>query len=439
MFPAKLSEVTAADIYNVLDTEATESIDFELKKGLPSDSGADPWMTGGKFGDRAKDELANEIVAFANTSGGTMIIGISEDPQTKSAKKPIYPIPNCKQAAAILHQALSAKIEPRLPVFECEGVITEQDGNSGVIVMRVLESYLSPHRNTKNNHCYVRRNDRAEPMSMFEIQDLTRRVARIGEVIENAFVKSSERFFGWLPEPHRRMHPYRGFMGVHERVNDKPQYRGGWAVRLTAGPLRPLLLGKLPKQEWLKHLKIEAFSGGGRQGQLSPYDVEVERPWLPRLRAVEKEFRGDWLTGVDRVGSDGQVERFVRVGTTVEGIRPTFLHLGVSQFIWHVASVMRIVDVVRAHADRPTQDFAFEIELMNSDSMCLDGYSGIVPPGLQRLPPGTVMFPRYEIGGQESFNELLTTVDSDLWNAAGNHLDWQLEINWPPARATKQS
>jgi len=177
MFPARISEISAADIAMVLDTEATESIDLEFKKELPSDgTKPDPWMSGGgKIGDAAKDKLTSEIVAFANTSGGILIVGIDEDPHRKSAQKPLFPVPNCKKAAQILHQSLSARIEPRLPVFECEGVVTEKDGTSGVIVMGVLESYLAPHRNTKDNHCYMRRNDRAEPMSMLEIQELTRR------------------------------------------------------------------------------------------------------------------------------------------------------------------------------------------------------------------------------------------------------------------------
>lgn len=437
MFSSRLSDVTAADIARVIDTETTESVDFELKKTLPSDGGADPWMTGGKIGDRAKDELATELVAFANTSGGTLVVGIDEDSLTKAAKGPPFPIPNCKQASAILHQALSARIEPRLPVFECEGVVTEQDGTSGVIVMRVLESYLAPHRNTKNNQCYVRRNDRAEPMSMLEIQELTRRVARSGEIIEKSFVDSAERFFSWIPEAFRRIHPGRGLQGVHDRPNDKQQYKGMWAIRLTAIPLRPLSFGKLAKQPWLKEVTTETFNGSGRQGQLYPYDVEVVRAWVPRLRAVEREIQGDWLNAVDRINSNGQIERLARMTTTLDGGRPSFLHLSVGQFMWHVASVVRMVDVVRAHADRPTQDYALEVEFMNSDTVHLDGYPGIVPVGLQKLSPGRVALPRYEIGERESFNELLTTVDADFWNASGNHPDGEIALNWPAARATK--
>jgi len=224
MFPARLSEVTAWEVNAVIANEAAETIDFELKRTLPAKKGADPWMTGGKLGDDAKDELAAEIVAFANTVGGTLIVGIGEDTTTKRAKPPIFPISRCKEAAARLHQAISDRIEPKLPVFECEGVVTEADGTSGVIIMRTLDSYLAPHRHTQNNHCFVRRNDRAEPMSMLEIQEMTRQKARSAADAETSFKRSSDSFYSWLPPAHQCTHPYVGVEGVY--TEDEQQRYG---------------------------------------------------------------------------------------------------------------------------------------------------------------------------------------------------------------------
>jgi len=200
MFPTRLSEVVASEVQAVIQDEAAETLEFELKRGLPAKKGGvDPWMNGGKLGEDAKDELAAEIIAFANTVGGTLIVGIDEDTATKRAKPPLFPVPHCKEAAARLHQAISDRIEPKLPVFECEGVVTEADGTSGVIIMRALESYLAPHRHTQNNDCYVRRNDRAEPMSMLEIQEMTRQKARSAADVEKTFKDSSGRFYSWIP------------------------------------------------------------------------------------------------------------------------------------------------------------------------------------------------------------------------------------------------
>jgi hypothetical protein len=36
MFPARLTEVTAAEVQAVMDNEVAETIDFELKRDLPS-------------------------------------------------------------------------------------------------------------------------------------------------------------------------------------------------------------------------------------------------------------------------------------------------------------------------------------------------------------------------------------------------------------------
>lgn len=104
-----------------------------------------------------------------------------------------------------------------------------------------------------------------------------------------------------------------------------------------------------------------------------------------------------------------------------------------SQVIWNVASVVRMVDIIRAQASRPTQDFALEIEFGCSDSMRMDAYVGFVPSGLKNLPVGQTILPRYEIGSRDGFNELLTTVDGDFWNMGGNHPDWQLALDWPLA------
>jgi hypothetical protein len=433
MFPTRLSDVTAAQIEDVVRFETPESVDFELKKELSAARGsADPWMSGGKIGDQAKEELAVEMVAFANTSGGTLIVGIEEDSKTKSAKSPIHPIPRCKQAAAILHQALTARIEPRLPVFECEGIVTDKDGTSGVIVMRTLESYLAPHRNTGDNACYVRRKDRAEPMSMTEIQDLVRRVARSNESIDSAFSMSSELFFDWLPPEIRRTHPHSAVQGTHQEQQGRKFYTGYWILRITAVPLRPLSLGKLPNQPWLQKIRPETFQGPGRQGGLRAYDIDVVRQWVPRLRAVERELKGDWTFLVDRIANDGRAERYYRFAHTVEGTRPAFLYLEMREVMWNVASVVRMVDIVRASSGRPIQDFALEIEFGCSDQMSMSAYPGLVPSGLKRMPQVQRTMPRYEIGSPESFNELLTTVDRDLWNLAGNHPDWELALVWPP-------
>lgn len=427
MFPTRLSEVTASEVNAVIENEAAETIDFELKRALPAKKGADPWMTSGKLGDDAKDELAAEIVAFANTVGGTLIVGIDEDTATKRAKPPILPISRCKEAAARLHQAISDRIEPKLPVFECEGVVTEADGTSGVIIMRTLDSYLAPHRHTQNNHCFVRRNDRAEPMSMLEIQEMTRQKARSAADAETSFKRSSDFFYSWLPPAHQRTHPYVGVDGVYTEDGTIKVWVGIWALRLTARPLSPLLLTNIPKQPWLAQCDTRAFNGTGQIRQLGWSDLSTTRVWRPRLRAVEREFEGTNSLGLDRVSSDGLIERFVWQKQREKG-RPRNGYLDMREFHWNVACVVHAAALVRAANSRPIQQFGLEVELTTSDPLLIHGYP-TSPNAL--IHASSTKFPRYEIGDPETFDELMMTVDKDVWNLGGYHPSWELGVTWP--------
>jgi Putative DNA-binding domain len=356
MFPTRLSEVVASEVHAIIQDEAAETLDFELKRSLPAKRGVDPWMTNGKLGDDAKDELAAEMIAFANTLGGTLIVGIDEDTATKRAKPPLLPIPRCKEAAARLHQAISDRIEPKLPVFECEGIITEMDGTSGVIIMRTLESYLAPHRHSQNNHCYVRRNDRAEPMSMLEIQEMTRQKARSAADAEKSFMDSSDRFYSWLPHEHQRTHPYLGVQGVHTEHGTTQVWVGIWALRVTARPLSSFVIANIPKQPWLNQIDTRSFDGTGQIRQLGWRDLRTTRVWAPRLRAAERQFEGSNSLGLDRISSEGLIERFVWQKQPEKG-RPRNGFLEIIELHWNVACIVHTAALIRAANSRPTQDF----------------------------------------------------------------------------------
>ncbi len=427
MFPTRLSEVTPAEIHALISAEVSEGSDIEFKRGLPAKNPPDAWMGGGKIGDEAKDQLAAEIIAFANFDGGTLVLGLGEDSATKKAVAPIQPLPNCKEAANSLFQSISSRIEPRLPMFECVGVVTEQDGTSGVVIMRTLPSYLAPHRHTQDRHCYIRRSDAAVPMSMVEIQEMTKRTARTMEDIDRAFSESAKRFFGWIPAKYQWTNPVNGVRSVRQ-ISEPNQWTGSWAFRVTAKPMGRPITGNA--QVWLRDLDFPTLQGKGPPGALWKNDLNVIRPWQPRLRAFERTFEGDYSNGVDRVGVDGQIERKI-FQTQTEAKEPKYMFLMVNEFLWSVGSVFCFVDAIRCQASRPSQAFALEIELLLSHPLFLAPHSGLTPLGSQILPPYRVLFPRYEIGSREEFDELLTTIETDLWNSAGYQPNWKLAVDWP--------
>ena len=145
-------------------------------------------------------------------------------------------------------------------------------------------------------------------------------------------------------------------------------------------------------------------------------------------------MRGSEFVLLDRRDFDGQLERFVWTTLTEAGSRPAQSPVAISEFMWQVASVLRMTDLARRATSRPGQDFAFEIQLMPSDPLYLYSYPGPSPRGSFIIPNEVITFPRYEIGAPEGFDELLTVVDRDLWNLAGYDPNWSIAIDWNDIR-----
>ena len=88
-----VSQITLADLATLIDLEAPETDILELKSALPLKKDAKGWGDG-KLHDSERDGLLQEIVAFANTRGGRIFVGIAESSDhPKRASKLAPPIP----------------------------------------------------------------------------------------------------------------------------------------------------------------------------------------------------------------------------------------------------------------------------------------------------------------------------------------------------------
>jgi hypothetical protein len=83
-----------ADIQQICADQIPEGTELELKSDLPSKAGrgADPWHAGGGIGDYARNEIAEEIVAFANTFGGIVCLGINESADHPKRAQSVNPL-----------------------------------------------------------------------------------------------------------------------------------------------------------------------------------------------------------------------------------------------------------------------------------------------------------------------------------------------------------
>src|SRR6516164_8338426 len=136
IFRAPINTITDKDIAQLCTDAVSEGLELELKSDLPSRSGQrDGWHAGQAFGDYARNQIAEEIIAFANTAGGVVLIGINETTDHPHRADRPNPLPRVHELARRLRQAVYDIVDPPLPLLEAEGV--DMGAGSGVVVMRV--------------------------------------------------------------------------------------------------------------------------------------------------------------------------------------------------------------------------------------------------------------------------------------------------------------
>ena len=198
-----VSEISPADIDAMVASALPEGERVEFKRSLPTAKGKrDPWEIGKEPGDKAKNEILEEVTAFANAYGGVLFLGIAESSTKPAAATAIAPVPRCMDLAERFNHIFRDCVEPQLPTLEIFAVPIDRE--NGVIIFRVGRSHTAPHRVTKTLVCPVRRADRCEKMTMHEIQDMTLNMSKGLERLERRLSNRSTRFtreFERLPSP----------------------------------------------------------------------------------------------------------------------------------------------------------------------------------------------------------------------------------------------
>ncbi len=155
LFSKQLEAVELDNINQLISEGYPEGSTVEYKESLPhSKGGQDPWFTGdSQIRDYARNKILAEVVAFANSHGGHVLIGIKESTEKPPRAEGISPIPRCAELAEKLRLMARDNIEPQLPVVMTWGVEVDPDG-AGVVIIRVPQSRAAPHRLKPNKECY---------------------------------------------------------------------------------------------------------------------------------------------------------------------------------------------------------------------------------------------------------------------------------------------
>ena len=428
-------QITPADIQALIDKKVPEgeSIEYKMQLAHKGDGSPNPWMSGeNDIGDKAKNELLREAVAFANGHGGALVLGISESEEKPPMADGISLIPRCIELADRLSMVFRNRVEPKIPRIETIGVPI--CGDSGVVVLRIGgRSRLAPHRVTKLLVCPIRRQDRCENMTMLEIQDMTLNLSRGLDRLERLFTKRSDRFeeeFKSLKNP---------FNAIGIRATAAPVADDIWFERVYHN--REIL----PSLH--EHFRKVIWHRDGRKPEELVYPIgEFSFHWRPALRAARGDsdnyFSNRYSSHLrerpeknayKEVHCDGLVElglishRYYR--------EPYENFLSPDLLLAMFANLLTSAHLIRTQAGIPVAEYAIEVVIE------VKGFKKTLGrPGQQYgdpigyIDPGKVEFHRFPLGDSENITDILNQFYRDLYNALGRDVDTdkdQLRIeNW---------
>ncbi|MDR3483593.1 MAG: ATP-binding protein [Bradyrhizobium sp.] len=402
IFGGNIESLTAHDVLQVCADHVPEGVEVEYKGDLPVKGGRaqDAWHTGGAVGEYARNAIAEEITAFANTMGGVVCIGIAETlDHPKRADKP-QPLPRVHELARRIRQAVYDVIDPPLSVLEAVGVDLDGLGN-GVVVLRVPPSRRRPHRHAVSKEVFYRRADESVRVSMREIQELTiqavSEAARAEKKIRERRDQFRETSTLWLKNAYK----------VHEQP-------WGAALQFFAMPASPIDLVRVVGRPNLTNLNSMVIATTGRGNAEIKWPFDPTSQWRPGLRSISSSYIAQTRRAVYSLETDGTCEISMCLKLTEE--RPN-IYEG-----WLLAGFGKILRWV----ERLKKESGTGVEYILAPQVSVfekpAGLQGIEGADLDfgaQLPVGTFDFPLISVGSAEEESTLLRTFDADIWNLAG--------------------
>jgi hypothetical protein len=402
IFGGNIESLAAHDVMQVCADHVAEGTEVEYKSDLPVKGGRaaqDAWHSGGAVGEYARNAIAEEITAFANTMGGVVCIGIAEtEDHPKRADKP-QPLPRVHELARRIRQAVYDVIDPPLSVLEAVGIELDSQGN-GVVVLRVPPSRRRPHRHAVSKEVFYRRADESVRISMREIQELTIQATSDAARVEKKIRERRDQF---------RQSSSRWVKNAH-KVHEEPW---GAALQLFAMPTFAIDLVRVVGRPNLINLSsmVIATTGRGNTEMKWPFDPTAQ--WRPGLRSISSFYTAETRHAAYSLETDGTCEISICLKLTDDR---TNIYEG-----WLLGAFGKILSWV----ERLKRESGTGVEYILATQVSVFGKPALLQAieaeidfGGQ-LPVGTFDFPLISVGSAEEEPALLRTFDADIWNLAG--------------------
>ncbi|MBB4039875.1 hypothetical protein GGR34_001522 [Microvirga flocculans] len=275
------AQLTAGDVAALATAGVLEDPVTEFKQAVSG-----PWASEGNLTRDGQNDLIKELVAFANSFGGTLYVGIQESDDEPKRSAALTPVPRVGELAARFESVLRDCVEPRLLSPEITPVVTDPATGEGVLVVRVAPSPLAPHWNRTERKCYRRIGSSSLPVGMLDIQTITLERARTSETVERLFAGRRDAFGEvWNAYSSDRASK----LNISGWAPNQP-IPTGFAIRCTAVPILPVALANVTGRADLKLGIGPVIRAGSGQGLSFPALTEPQF-FRPALRAWGYERR----------------------------------------------------------------------------------------------------------------------------------------------------
>lgn len=144
-----MTRINLENIQNLIDSKIEESITLDYKRELTKNN----------------KEIAKDISAFANTSGGRIIYGIDEIDSLPNSINWI----NNKGVKEKIENIILSRIQPEIKGYDIYSVENLNNSSQAIFIVDIPESPDAPHM--ANNRYYIRRNLISEPMEDLEVKN----------------------------------------------------------------------------------------------------------------------------------------------------------------------------------------------------------------------------------------------------------------------------
>ena len=413
LFETPLDSLNLSDVQDLVDRQVEEGPRLEFKRGFATHDGRpDRWMLNQtSIGNIARDDIAKEVVAFANAYGGVIVIGVDETEDNPKRARSIFEpqIPQVSNCVERLAQALRSVIDPPIAMLELRALESE-DGN-GVVVVRVGASSSAPHGVGRPPNAYVRRGNNSEPLTMRDMQSMfyerRSRLERISQIGIDQSVRAKEVANNWrtgsLLQPDARQ--------VMENS-------GGLAFHLSLISSEDFGIDNLP----------DVIKAKPRRVPVLDLNSLVDLP----------AWTNQWKRGYRSIShSGGYSNNLSNVEIRADGLITISLVRADSRFhpAWYSAIIAQglvLAEWLRRSQARPDIEFILLGSFEKIGNPAVPSYNGLFETFVS-IPWQSASIGPYSVTTSGEFLSIHDVVERELWDLFGSDRKSPLSINWNEA------